>query len=212
LIVHRVKVTKGRVSAGEDVTLRVDAVKRQSTMRHHTATHMLHKALRDVLGLQIMEHLQQCFTAQERNLAMSEKSKNTPPAEQQAAPKAAPGDALDEVMRERDDAVDFIDALLDEVLGHERPEWSNLYGRADALNDVQERMTSLHKPAVDKAWGQFQSAMAAPQPVVREPLTDEQLAEMMRDTWGCASIAPRHALEFARAVERAHGITQKGGS
>lgn len=44
------------------------------------------------------------------------------------------------------------------------------------------------------------------------PLTDEQLAEMMRDTWGCASIAPRHALEFARAIERAHGITQKGGS
>ena len=42
-------------------------------------------------------------------------------------------------------------------------------------------------------------------------LTDKQLAEMMRDTWGCASIAPRHALEFARAVERAHGITQKGG-
>ena len=44
------------------------------------------------------------------------------------------------------------------------------------------------------------------------PLTDEQIAEMMRDTWGCASIAPRHALEFARAVERAHGIAQKGGS
>ena len=51
-----------------------------------------------------------------------------------------------------------------------------------------------------------------PQPVAREPLTDAQIAEMMRDTWGCASIAPRHALEFARAVERAHGITQKGGS
>lgn len=50
----------------------------------------------------------------------------------------------------------------------------------------------------------------APQPVAREPLTDAQIAEMMRDTWGCASIAPRHALEFARAVERAHGITQKG--
>jgi hypothetical protein len=49
----------------------------------------------------------------------------------------------------------------------------------------------------------------APQPVVREPLSDAQIAEMMRDTWGCASIAPRHALEFARAVERAHGI--KGG-
>ena len=41
------------------------------------------------------------------------------------------------------------------------------------------------------------------------PLTDEQLAEMMRETWGCASIAPRHAIGFARAIERAHGI--KGG-
>ena len=58
--------------------------------------------------------------------------------------------------------------------------------------------------AVLAKWG-------TPQPVVREPLTDAQLAEMMRDTWGCASIAPRHALEFARTVERAHGITQKGG-
>ena len=44
------------------------------------------------------------------------------------------------------------------------------------------------------------------------PLSDAQIAEMMRDTWGCASIAPRHALQFARAIERAHGITQKGGS
>ena len=57
--------------------------------------------------------------------------------------------------------------------------------------------------AVLARWG-------TPQPVVRE-LTEEQLAEMMRDTWGCASIAPRHALEFARAVERAHGIGIKGG-
>ena len=59
--------------------------------------------------------------------------------------------------------------------------------------------------AVLAKWG-------SPQPVAREPLTDAQIAEMMRDTWGCASIAPRHALEFARSVERAHGITQKGGS
>ena len=58
--------------------------------------------------------------------------------------------------------------------------------------------------AVLAKWG-------SPQPVVREPLTDAQIAEMMRDTWGCASIAPRHALEFARAVERAHGIGQKEG-
>ena len=43
------------------------------------------------------------------------------------------------------------------------------------------------------------------------PLTDEQLAEIMRETWGCASIAPRHAIGFARAVEAAHGIGIKGG-
>ena len=54
--------------------------------------------------------------------------------------------------------------------------------------------------AVLARWGDMKGA----------PLTDEQLAEMMRDTWGCASIAPRHALEFARTVERAHGIPQKG--
>lgn len=58
--------------------------------------------------------------------------------------------------------------------------------------------------AVLAKWG-------TPQTVAREPLSDAQIEEMMRDTWGCASIAPRHALEFARAVERAHGITQKGG-
>ena len=95
----------------------------------------------------------------------------------QAAPKAAPGDVLDESLRERDDAEDFIDALLDEVLGHERPEWSSSYGRADALNDVQERMTALHKPAVDKAWGRFQSAMAAPQQEAREAAPGESLDE-----------------------------------
>lgn len=101
-----------------------------------------------------------------------------PPAEQ-AAPKAAPADALDEAMRERDEAEDFIDALLDEVLGCERPEWSNLYGRYDAMSDVQERMTALHKPAVDKAWGQFQSAMAAPQPAPA-PLSDDVAKDAAR--------------------------------
>ena len=32
-------------------------------------------------------------------------------------------------------------------------------------------------------------------------LTPEQIAEMMRETWGCESIAPRHAVGFARAIE-----------
>ena len=40
-------------------------------------------------------------------------------------------------------------------------------------------------------WGEMKGA----------PLSDAQIAEMMRDTWGCASIAPRHAMGFARAIE-----------
>ena len=67
------------------------------------------------------------------------------------------------------------------------------------------------RPATSAEIAMWKALSAVQQPVVREPLTDAQIAEMMRDTWGCASIAPRHALEFARAVERAHGITQKGG-
>ena len=97
----------------------------------------------------------------------------TPPAEQQAVPKAAPVDALDEVMRERDEAEDFINELLDEVLGADRPEWSSAYNRYDAMSDVRERITALHKPAGDKAWGQFQSAMAAPQQEAQEPVAWE---------------------------------------
>ena len=126
---------------------------------------------------------------------------------EQAAPKAAPGDAIDEAMRERDDAEDFIDALLDEVLGHERPEWSNLYGRADALNDVQERMTSLHKPAVDKAWGQFQSAMAAPQQEAQEPTEiPEEIERMAADRY---KVVPSHESMFHRwAVVAGTGTQQ----
>ncbi len=48
-----------------------------------------------------------------------------------------------------------------------------------------------------------------PAPAQRKPLTDEQLAELMMKTWGCSSIAPRHAPEFARAIEAAHGIKEQ---
>ena len=66
------------------------------------------------------------------------------------------------------------------------------------------------RPATSAEIAMWKALSAVQQPVAREPLSDAQIEEMMRDTWGCASIAPRHALEFARAVERAHGIT-KGG-
>jgi alanyl-tRNA synthetase len=55
VIGHHGIVKTGEVALGDTVAAQVDLEKRARTMRHHSATHLMHKALREVLG----HHVQQ---------------------------------------------------------------------------------------------------------------------------------------------------------
>ncbi len=55
LIIHRGKVVEGKIEQGASVTLAVAAAERLSTLRNHSGTHLLHAAIRRVIGPQAVQ-------------------------------------------------------------------------------------------------------------------------------------------------------------
>jgi alanyl-tRNA synthetase len=55
VIAHIGTVDRGEIRTGEDATASVDAARRHAIARHHSATHLLHKALRETLGENVVQ-------------------------------------------------------------------------------------------------------------------------------------------------------------
>ena len=55
LVMHRGRVVRGTLRSGDAVRLAVDAEARAATVRNHSGTHLLHAALREVVGPQAMQ-------------------------------------------------------------------------------------------------------------------------------------------------------------
>ncbi len=52
---HQGRVVEGRLQVGDTLAARIDADRRAQTVRNHSATHLMHKALREVLGTHVQQ-------------------------------------------------------------------------------------------------------------------------------------------------------------
>ncbi len=80
-IVHLLSVEAGELSVGDLVELTVDSAVRLATMRNHTATHLVHRALRQVLG----DHVHQAGSVVEPERLRFDFTHFSAPTEQEMA-------------------------------------------------------------------------------------------------------------------------------
>ncbi len=92
---HKGSVKTGRLRAGDKVMAGVEAARRASTMRNHSATHLMHKALREVLGT----HVQQKGSLVDAERTRFDFSHNEPMTEEQIRRVEASGQCRDPCQR-----------------------------------------------------------------------------------------------------------------